>query len=380
MLVMAILAVPAGAQNAPSSEYPAGRLPGGDASRLGAMRARSRKNNGEEQQRPDLNATGLTVSNDGKHLVIATADHRRLTMAVTQDTRFLKDGAAVPASTVVADVPVQVTAAQDEDYRLSAAQVQIVKDVPGLPPPDPDTSGGAPVKSNDPAMDALIEEARSWTETYTNDLPNFICQQSTTRYYREAGGWQPMDVVGAQVVYEDGKEQYKQITINGRSTDKSMLDLGRGSSSTGEFATVLRGLFAPQTGAHFKFYQNETMDGIDAAIFDYTVGTWTSDWAVSTGSQELWPAYKGSIWVDRNTGEVHRIEMFAQNVPHDFPSDTLEESVDYKPVMLAGRTYFLPVRSENIMCERGSSRCSRNVIEFRDYKKFSGQSDITFDH
>jgi hypothetical protein len=332
-----------------------------------------------DEQRPEFNAAGMTLSNSGRQLVIGTADHRRITFAVTDSTRFSKDGADVAGSTVVANVPVQVTASQDKDYMLAAVKVEMVKEVPGWPPADssPASQSGSASGQN-PAMMALVEKARAWTTSFTANLPNFICKQNTTRYYRQDGSWQAIDIVGAQVVYEDGTEQYKQITINGRRTDKTMMDLGRGATSTGEFASVLRGLFAPPTNAQFKFYQNDTIDDVRAAIFDYTVGTWTSGWAVHVGAQELWPAYKGSVWVDRDTGEVHRIEMFGQRIPEDFPVDTMEESVDYQPVMLAGRTFFLPVRSENIMCQRGSSGCTRNVIEFRNYQKFSAQSDITF--
>jgi len=33
---------------------------------------------------------------------------------------------------------------------------------------------------------------------------------------------------------------------------------------------------------------------------------------------------------------------------------------------------------EILSCERGSNQCSRNVIDFRNYHKYSGESTITF--
>ena len=39
----------------------------------------------------------------------------------------------------------------------------------------------------------------------------------------------------------------------------------------------------------------------------------------------------------------------------------------------------LPVRSENIICQSASTYCSRNELNFRNYRKFGATSDITFE-
>jgi hypothetical protein len=53
--------------------------------------------------------------------------------------------------------------------------------------------------------------------------------------------------------------------------------------------------------------------------------------------------------------------------------------VDYDFVMLSGRKILLPVESSNLACDRNSPACSKNVIQFRDYKEFRGDASITFD-
>ena len=40
--------------------------------------------------------------------------------------------------------------------------------------------------------------------------------------------------------------------------------------------------------------------------------------------------------------------------------------------------YLLPVHSENLSCQRGTLYCSRNVIDFRNYHKYTGESTIKF--
>jgi hypothetical protein len=53
--------------------------------------------------------------------------------------------------------------------------------------------------------------------------------------------------------------------------------------------------------------------------------------------------------------------------------------VEYGFVNIEGKTYLLPVESENLACLRGSSNCVRNTISFQNYRKFSASSDIKYD-
>ncbi|MFL6452298.1 MAG: hypothetical protein ACJ746_32220 [Bryobacteraceae bacterium] len=225
----------------------------------------------------------------------------------------------------------------------------------------------------------LIAKATDWAGTFSNGLPNFVCQQMTTRYMQQskAEGWQALDIVTAKVIYEDGKERYQEITVGGKRTNKSMLDLG-GSTSTGEFASTLQSLFSPHSQADFKFVQSTTVGSTPAAIYDFKVALPNSDWFIKVGGQALKPAYSGSVWIDRSTGEVRRIEMQADKIPQDFPLDTVQWAVDYDVVRLGTASFLLPVHAENLSCQRGTTLCSKNTVDFRDYHKYSGESTITF--
>ena len=218
-----------------------------------------------------------------------------------------------------------------------------------------------------------------WASTFTNGLPNFVCQQMTTRYMEQSKseGWQPLDVVTAKVIYEDGKERYQEITVGGKRTSKSMLDLG-GSTSTGEFASTLQSLFSPRSQADFKFVQSTTVGSTPAAIYDFKVALPNSDWFIKVGGQALKPAYSGSVWIDKSTAEVRRIEMQADKIPQDFPLDTVQWAVDYDVVRLGTASFLLPVHAENLSCQRGTTICSKNAVDFRDYHKYSGESTVTF--
>ena len=87
-----------------------------------------------------------------------------------------------------------------------------------------------------------------------------------------------------------------------------------------------------------------------------------------------WPSDPGTC---RQIGDC--IEMSARSFPSDFPSDDVESATDYEYVRLGdAKQYLLPVHSESLSCQRGTNDCSRNVIDFRNYRKYTGESTITF--
>jgi hypothetical protein len=87
------------------------------------------------------------------------------------------------------------------------------------------------------------------------------------------------------------------------------------------------------------------------------------------------------VWIATTNGRVLRIEMQARSIPSEFPLDTVETVADYEYVRIGGiQQFLLPVHSETLSCQRGTNYCSRNVIDFRNYKKYSGEATITFDN
>ena len=74
-----------------------------------------------------------------------------------------------------------------------------------------------------------------------------------------------------------------------------------------------------------------------------------------------------------------RIEEQTGPLPSSFPFDKAESVVEYGFINIEGKTYPLPVHSDILTCQRGSSTCTKNDITFRNYRKFAADSNITFD-
>jgi len=200
-----------------------------------------------------------------------------------------------------------------------------------------------------------------------------------TRYVSETRvpNWSVVDVISAEVVYENHKESYRNLTVNGKVSKKPPEESG--AWSTGEFGTILASLLTPGTGAEFKYVREESINHVTAAVYDFRVPRQRSTWKVTVPGQYILPAYKGSVWIDKQSAHVLRIEMQAKDIPEEFPRSTVESAVDYDYVSLGTpEKFLLPVRAETLSCVRGSDYCDRNVIEFRNYHKFTGESTITF--
>src|SRR5579871_334482 len=242
----------------------------------------------------------------------------------------------------------------------------------------PASTTGTPAPNMTDAQ--ILAEARAAATTFTASLPNFLVQQATTRYFSSGfpASWQTIDVVTADVACVNGKEDYRNVQINGIPTNRP--PERSGTWSTGEFSTTLEDVLSPITNAKFRRRGDDKIAGRLAWVFDYSVSQENSHWTmVSPDDRRFNPAYTGAIWVDKETRRVLRIEQSTSSIPSDFPLNRAEAVVEYGFAKIEQRSYLLPVTSENIGCMRGSGTCSRNVIVFRDYRKFETESTVKFD-
>ncbi len=230
--------------------------------------------------------------------------------------------------------------------------------------------------------DEVIDKAREAAFSFSETLPNFVVKQYTTRYAsaptRGRGvSWEALDTVTADVIEEDGHEKYKNILVNGKPPRDDVEHTG--SWSTGEFSSLQLSVLLPQTQADFHNKRAVTIVNRPAFRYDFSVQKANSHWRLETEGQSIEPAYTGSIWIDKETSRALRIELQAQNLPSTFPTDQAENTVDYDFVLIGESKFLLPTRAEMLGCARGTSNCTRNVIEFRNYKKFTADTNITFE-
>jgi hypothetical protein len=226
--------------------------------------------------------------------------------------------------------------------------------------------------------DSVIGDAREAAAAYTASLPNFLAEQITTRFQgtRYSDNWRQLDVVTADVASVDGKEEYKNIRVNGVPTSRPELS---GSWSTGEFTVTLEDIMSSSSAAVFKPYGEDRVAGRPALVYTLAVSQKNSHWLIRAPSgREYATAYKGMIWIDRDTHRTLRIEQEAQGLPQGFAYDKAESTLEYGYADIEGKRYLLPRQSINMGCITGQAACNRNVVDFRNYRKFAADSTIKF--
>ncbi len=239
-------------------------------------------------------------------------------------------------------------------------------------------AAGATVKvDGPPQLDPFIEETRRNVRDYLDELPDFICQQEVTRYYDNGtGAWDRRDMLVYELTYNRKRESYRPINSIGRPVTRELEDSG-GAYSTGDFATSLAMLFAPETKAAFKPAGKEKLGQKQTTIYDFCVSVDASKLSIKAeGVPPIFAGYSGSVWIDNETKRVLRIEQAAEGLPANFPVTQAETSVDYDMVKLRGLDveFLLPTHAEFIIADRRRRQYSRNAIYFKFYRKF--ETDI----
>ncbi len=258
----------------------------------------------------------------------------------------------------------------------------------GLPAAQPPASKPAYVPPPPPSSEEqsrIIDDVRANALTYTDSLPDYICSQVTRRFIDPTGheSWHATDVILAKLTYFEHKEDYKLITVNNTvTTDKPYTSVG-GAISQGEFGSMMRGLFDPQSNADFRWHGWTTLRGHVSYVFSYVVPLDHSQYTIEyheTTTDKGWKitaAYHGSIVVDKATNRVLRIRLEAENIPADFPVRQSTEVLDYDFIKISDQEFLLPVAAEFRSLAGHTS--ARNLVEFRNYRKFSTDTKFSFE-
>lgn len=222
----------------------------------------------------------------------------------------------------------------------------------------------------------MIDRARWAAAEFARTLPDFVCDQITVRHEGDSrgSGWKQKDRVEAEVVYAGGQEEYRNIRVNGKRLKRGT-PIDTGTWSIGEFATVLADILSNTTDAAFTPRGEAEAAGVEALVYGFRVPPERARWRIRFGSQ-VTPPYQGAVWIDPASARVLRLEMNTRQLPAGYPVDTVESVIDYGWVEIGGSRYLLPVKSENRACFRGKPRCTRNEIEFRNYRKFAVESEV----
>jgi hypothetical protein len=252
----------------------------------------------------------------------------------------------------------------------------------------------SPSRAQTPAPDPdqqkkILADATDYAFNHERSLPNFLCIQTTRRFqdYQRPGSqspgsqsddnWRPLDIIVERLAYFEHHEDYKVMEINGAPSSVPHDKLG-GASSSGEFGSVMKGIFAPETATDFSWQTWFTLRGRKMHVYAYRVAAAKSDYHVVVPEQakDLVTAYHGLIFIDDSKHFIHRITLHADGIPPAFPIQDISLMLDYEYTRIGDATYLLPLTFE-LRSREGNVRV-KNDVDYDQYRKFTADSSVTF--
>jgi hypothetical protein len=261
-------------------------------------------------------------------------------------------------------------------------------------------AAGVPVSSFPPRPSPedekdFLSQLRSNALRYTASLPDFICTQLVRRYvlqmpvatssivsasHAATPSWKPRDILTVNLTYFANNEKYDLVLVDGQKTTRDYEAAG-GAIFRGDFGSSLLEIFSPATQTEFKGDHWTHLRNRLTQVYSYRTIREHSHYKITVGPtpnrrQETVAGRHGFIYADSETHMVFRIIGETESIPQGFPVTAQSAVLDYEMADVSGRQFLLPLRAEQSM--RTAQAAYRNIVEFRNYQKFTGDSKISF--
>lgn len=237
----------------------------------------------------------------------------------------------------------------------------------------------------------ILVKSREATLAAVEEMPDFVVKQKIQRSAAFAGtnNFRSLDNLVVAVSYRaSGQEEYKLLSVNGvvqsNPTQKESYSEVGGTSSTGEFVTVLATIFKPESETKFQLIDTDVIRNRKTIVFDYSIERDKAKQRITAARllvDTTITGMKGKIWIDRENFRVLRVESAATEIPESFPVRAAVRTIDYDWVTISDEKYLLPLVSDVRLTSRENRQLyeTRNLIQFRDYQKYGSEVKILDD-
>jgi hypothetical protein len=243
-----------------------------------------------------------------------------------------------------------------------------------VPPPPPDE------------VSAMLADAAHLAVDYGTNLPNFVCEQVTTRSVdaKSSVHWKTIDKFTELLTYLDHQEGRTLLVFEHNGSRKHADNAAHtesgdpeGAVSAGEFGGVLQGVFRPESKTEFKWKETNRLGNGTVQVFDYHVARAHGIMNVGVGNARLVGCH-GQVFIDSATHGVRRITMVAEDVPKKSRLQAASVSIDYDYVPINSHEFLMPV-SAQVRVSHDRLETDLNQIEFRNFRRFSSSARILDD-
>ena len=237
----------------------------------------------------------------------------------------------------------------------------------------------------------LLAGTRQNTLAAVEEMPDFVVKQRIKRSTAFAGtnNFRSLDRLIVAVSYlARGEEEYKLLSVNGvrqqNPKPRNNYSEVKGTSSTGEFVSVLATIFKHNSETKFELVDTDQIKTRKTVVFDFFIRRDKAPQVITSQqiiTDSTITGMRGRIWIDRDKSRVLRVESTATEIPDNFPVRSAKRIINYEWVKINEQNYLLPSLSDIRLTFRRQRNLyeSKNLIRFKDYQKYGSEVIILDD-
>lgn len=229
-----------------------------------------------------------------------------------------------------------------------------------------------------PDPDTVLARVREYATGYSGSLQNFICTKTTVRSADKSGkgaDWKMVDTREQELTYLSRKETYRLLRVNGAPPSLANRTTPGYTTVAGEFSTIAH-VFHPQARAVFEWQGVDAASGGKTCVVSFRVAQDSGAGLMWTiGSKRVVLGYHGQVFADCESGAVTRLRV--ESDPSSEKNLHLEADIQYGPVRIGSKEYFLPLTATDI--SRIDKTSTRGEVRFTGYRKYDADSSVHFD-
>ena len=255
----------------------------------------------------------------------------------------------------------------------------------GLPQGGKADSGSSLSRIAGRDLKSRMDAVRSWALDYIETLPDFVCTQHNQSFLRyEQGGWQKRREIVARLQFIRGRESYKTVSVDGKTSSKSFI---RAATGHGHFGSVLHAMFHRRPQARFVYSGTDSTRGRPVDVFKvvHPKGYVLFIGVKPDGKprKHAHVGYEGEIHVDRRSSAVVRIVFHRLfGVPSKFPIQQATLEIDYDSVKVGEKYFWLPIERTSTAVGkhyRGQATVqTKTHTTWENYKRFTVKTKLSF--
>jgi len=230
-----------------------------------------------------------------------------------------------------------------------------------------------------PAESVLLGRIRAHMGEVLRHAPNYTCVETMERTRRigPAHQFQMQDILRLEVALVDGKEMFAWPGSKKFESDDLRTLISGGAYGNGTFALFARAVFLTSAPT-FVYRGDDPINGRPLVRYDFRVQKLVSGYQIRVAEVSAIVGYHGSFWVDRQSLDAARLQIFADDIPAELGLSFSSDRIDYSRQRIGEEDFLLPKESELEMRQPSGTQ-NRNFVRFSSCRQYTGESVLRFD-